>query len=94
MTNPRGADQAMAKARWLKWRASSMWSLVVGFGLLFLGASISANMMFGGVAMVGVGMLGLLVCAIALRRHREDPWHDRDIDAWEKDEMSARDRRV
>jgi hypothetical protein len=75
--------------KWRARRASALWTIAVGFGMLFLGGRISTNFLLGGFAMVVGGLVWLGVCAGALRHHREDPWKDPEIDAWERKEWNA-----
>lgn len=73
--------------RWRARRASAVWTMVAGFGMIFIGGNFLANVALGGALMVMGGIVMLGYCAYRIRQFREDPWKDPEIDAWEKEEM-------
>jgi hypothetical protein len=69
-------------------RDSAMWTMVTGVGMMFLG-SFGAAFAIGGAAMTVGGGLGAFWYGRRLRRLKGDPWHDPEIDAWEREHFGG-----
>lgn len=85
--NPRIEPDPPELARLQRGRSTALWTMVAGFGAMFLGGGLLPNIAIGGAVMVGIAILMLGYYAWRIRAVRPDPWKDPDIDAWEKEEM-------
>ena len=64
-------------------RDRQVWNVVVGMALLFAGG-FHWGLAVGGVLMIVYGGAMYLVWSSRMSR-LDDPWHDKEIDAWEEE---------